>query len=502
VHQNPVEGIDVLTLNNNKQDPALVSQYLAYRLFNAAGVHAPRVNFARVTVNGEYLGIYSNVESIGQPFLKRRFGDSSGRLYEGTIADLYPRAIDRLEAKNKKANDRSKVLGLAELLASEHEPAVEEIERFVDVDNFLRFWAMESLIGFWDGYTNNQNNYWMYEDPTKAKYYFIPWGADAAFLPLPAFFGFGPRGPSSVYAQSMLANVLYHNSSVAERYRETMRQLLDGVWKEDELLKAIDQVENLVADHLPDRQAGVPEAMNGVRQFIRSRRETITRELEDWPAQVASQPRKPTYTVEIGSAKGSFSTEWAEKPSADPLRAGQAELQFELNNETIAFKQLGAMAHLMQPPRFPFGFGPPGGEAAPGERPQNPRPPQGAPAGTPGDRPAPAGFGRDDGPFGQMQLPAMVVITGVRESDGKKVTLTLSVDRSVFGASTGKTIAVRGMLSQGESESNFFMPFGGPLVDGKLTLTKVGTDPTDPVEGEFDVKIVEMRGGFMDRRGR
>ncbi len=115
--QRPVAGIDVLTLNNNKQDPALVSQFLTYHLFNAAGVHAPRANFARVTVNGEYLGIYSNVESIGKPFLERRFGNHAGNLYEGTLADFHPSAITRIEAKSEKSDrDRGDLVRLAKCL--------------------------------------------------------------------------------------------------------------------------------------------------------------------------------------------------------------------------------------------------------------------------------------------------------------------------------------------------------------------------------------------------
>ena len=66
--RNPFDGIDRLTLNNNKQDPSIVCQFLTYRLFNQVGVQAPRVGFARVTVNGTYLGVYSNVESVEKPF--------------------------------------------------------------------------------------------------------------------------------------------------------------------------------------------------------------------------------------------------------------------------------------------------------------------------------------------------------------------------------------------------------------------------------------------------
>ena len=42
VDQRPIDGIDRLTLNNNKQDRALVSQFLTYKLFRKAGLAAPR----------------------------------------------------------------------------------------------------------------------------------------------------------------------------------------------------------------------------------------------------------------------------------------------------------------------------------------------------------------------------------------------------------------------------------------------------------------------------
>jgi hypothetical protein len=118
----------------------------------------------------------------------------------------------------------------------------------------------------------------------------------------------------------MLANRLFHADGMAERYRQTMRQLLENIWKEEELLKLIDRAQDLVGAHLHDRQSGAPRAMDGVREFIRSRRETITKELENWPVKVASQPRKPMYTVEVGTAKGSFATQWREEPAKNPRR--------------------------------------------------------------------------------------------------------------------------------------------------------------------------------------
>ena len=185
--QTPIAELDRLTLNNNHQDGSRLSQYLASQLFNASGTIAPRCNFAKVTVNGRNLGIYSNLESIRPPFL-RRFGNETGALYEGTVTDFFPELIDKFELKNKRAH-RDDIKRIAEILQQE-QIDVEALGRHLDIDSFVRYWAMESLIGFWDGYTNDQNNFLLYKNPQNSKLYFIPWGVDSAFtqtMPLPPY---------------------------------------------------------------------------------------------------------------------------------------------------------------------------------------------------------------------------------------------------------------------------------------------------------------------------
>ena len=175
-NQDPFKGLSRLTLNNNLQDTSQLSQYLSYRLFRKAGIHAPRSNFARVTVNGQYLGVYSNVESMKKPFLKKSFGDKTGNLYEGTLTDFHPKTIDKIEVKTNEAeNDRAELMRLAEILAADGPLDVSELEQVIDLDNFIRFWVMEGILRCWDGYASNQNNYYVYFSPENHLGYFIPW---------------------------------------------------------------------------------------------------------------------------------------------------------------------------------------------------------------------------------------------------------------------------------------------------------------------------------------
>ena len=237
VDQSPVQGLDRLTLNNNVQDVSLASQFLTYKLFNKAGIPAPRVSHCKVTVNGEYLGVYSHVESVRSPFIKKHFQRNSGELYEGTISDFYPIAVQNIEAKNSYTEkNRTQALKLAEILETKEGFDLNEAKKYINLKQFVRFWAMESLLGFWDGYTNNQNNYYAYSNPNDQKrFHFIPWGADGAFTK-----GRGPFGkfggdenhPNSVYSQSMLANRLFQSDEVKALYKTTMVDILKNVWDE------------------------------------------------------------------------------------------------------------------------------------------------------------------------------------------------------------------------------------------------------------------------------
>lgn len=454
VDQDPVEGLDRLTLNNNKQDTSQVSQYLTYKLFRDAGVRAPRSSFAWVMVNGEDLGIYSNVESINKPFLKRAFGDDSGNLYEGTLTDFHPRTLENFSVKtHKSTNDRSDISRIAELFSGTEPLSLTEVEKVLDVEGFLRFWALEAMVQFWDGYSGNQNNFYFYVEPGNGRGSFIPWGADSCWSG--RGFRSGAPGSTAIYSKSILCNRLYHTDNLADRYRDTLTRLLDEVWKEADLIAEIDRVEKLVRSHLHSTQKHTDDAMVVIREFISKRRARLVAELVRWPPSVPKEPVLPTYTVPLGSLRGTFSTKWDEKQSDEPTRVGKAALDVTMNGAPVAFKRLGVSAYEYRaPPGFGGGFGP----AAP------PR--------------------------------VSLAIAGARESDGEVLSFVISVDQSAFEAATGEPIPVTGNFRRGD-ESRAGGPGNGPRtsVFGEVRFTRAGIKRGQKVEGDLDLTVAEVHGG-------
>jgi hypothetical protein len=328
-----------MTLNNDKQDPSHTHQVMCYALFRKAGCPAPRCNFARVTVNGEDLGVYSHVERIGTDFLARHFKDAGGNLYEGQGADFSTGLVPKFERKTnrvpkdggKGGPDRSDLDAVVAALKSGDDwlPALAKV---VDVEAFLTFWAMEVITGHWDGYAGDRNNFYIYRDPTDGLFHFIPWGADGSFSRDHAFL---PGIPKSVYAWSQVAFRFYSDRGTRKLYHARLKALLDEVWDEEALLAEADRIGKLVS---PD-----PGALRGQREFIRTRRKIILAELTgDGPAWIHPPLKKPRRFVKPTPVSGTFSTFWAKTENFLPSPKVTLKLTLGGKPQTFAALLLGA----------------------------------------------------------------------------------------------------------------------------------------------------------------
>ena len=245
-----IDGLTNLTFNNNQQDVSLISQFMGYGLFNSAGIPAPRCAYANVTVNGQDLGIYAHVERIHRPFLKREFGNDDGVLYEGTVVDFYPGWLGSFEHKlGSDEVGRKKIQKLIDVLNNPNDNIESLIGELVDLESFYVFWAMEGLLGFWDGYSGNRNNFFIYLNPKTDKFHFIPWGADSMFE------RYSPirddrRDPVSVKTQGLISNRLYQLKSGRQRYQNALEEIMAQNWSGTALLAETKRIQALVKPYL------------------------------------------------------------------------------------------------------------------------------------------------------------------------------------------------------------------------------------------------------------
>ena len=176
-------GLEKINLNNMVQDRSAVHEWMAYELFRARGIPAPRVGSARVSVNGEDYGAYLIIEAVDDPNMLARSFPSTLAVYEGEYGqDLFPDAIDDFDLDAGLDPGRASLLALATAANYGNGPDFfSNLEPVLDWEEVLAMMSMEVLIGHWDGYGPTRNNYFLHAD-NAGVYSMMPWGADQTFV--------------------------------------------------------------------------------------------------------------------------------------------------------------------------------------------------------------------------------------------------------------------------------------------------------------------------------
>ena len=282
-----------LTLNNNNQDPTRLNTCLAYEIFTKAGYPAPRCNLANVMLGDTSLGVYTHVEAMKKRFLKRVFGDASGSLYEGTMADFTEAHLSgalfgqlgHWEAKTSNSDQMGgPLLALTKALQVPDSELITTLEPLLNLDRFMTFWALETLIVHTDGYTAGANNFFVYFDPRDdGRAVFIPWGPDAVMSEKAAKDQDREPGSFGAFVRGEIARRLSRIPEVSLRYQGELRRVLREVWDEEEILTSIDRYAHLVRS--AETSDTYEDHLNELRAWVINRRAQMETELSHEIAQ-------------------------------------------------------------------------------------------------------------------------------------------------------------------------------------------------------------------------
>ena len=185
-------GYRTLNLLNANGDPSLMSTVLYSSI---AGKHlpTPRANFVRVVVNGEYWGVYTNVEQANKDFLKRSFGSSTGDRwkvkgrpggrggleYFGDDVASY-RGIYEIKTKDTP-EAWGRLIRLCKTLAETPDDRLESaLQPMLDIEGVLWFLAIDNVLANSDGYWTRASDYTLFADKAGV-FHLIPHDMNEAF---------------------------------------------------------------------------------------------------------------------------------------------------------------------------------------------------------------------------------------------------------------------------------------------------------------------------------
>jgi uncharacterized repeat protein (TIGR01451 family) len=178
------QGNEELNLNADYIDQTLLRSAVGYNFLARAGIPTPHAKYARVYLNGEYAGLYSQVEQIDERFLHRLGIDMQGNLYKG-YGNLEPPKphedhvewwADHYSKKTHRDSGlediRTFVGRLNTLPETEFPTAIAEM---LDVNEWFDWYAANILLG---NFEMLSKNYYLYHDFSRETWIVLPWDVD------------------------------------------------------------------------------------------------------------------------------------------------------------------------------------------------------------------------------------------------------------------------------------------------------------------------------------
>ncbi len=175
-------GLKELTLNNMSNDYSMMHERVAYRLMREAGIPASRCSHVTLTVNGEDYGLYAGLEGVDKRMIENWRSDE-GSMFEVWDVDFYDYYVDDFQIEFGE-DDRTHIQGAANAMErSGSKQAINALAEHMDVDQFVRFFAAESVIGQYDSYpyANPGDDAHIYVDPDIDRLIWLPHGMDETF---------------------------------------------------------------------------------------------------------------------------------------------------------------------------------------------------------------------------------------------------------------------------------------------------------------------------------
>jgi len=182
------DGNEDIKLGNGFGDPTLVREVLAYEILRNY-MAAPECNFARVTINGNYYGLFSSTESIDSDFNSNHFYSSGNSFFKCTPQNVLSGQVPNLlylgtDSSNyytryeiKSATGWNELIAMCDTLANS--PAM--LDTVLDIDRALWMIAFNNVCVNLDSYSGAfSQNYYLYKDDN-GRFNPIAWDLNMCF---------------------------------------------------------------------------------------------------------------------------------------------------------------------------------------------------------------------------------------------------------------------------------------------------------------------------------
>ncbi|KAG0022668.1 hypothetical protein BGZ81_008442, partial [Podila clonocystis] len=260
-------------------DPTMIREKLYVDFLNSAGVASYQGSYVRVYVNGKPQGFYLMVEDVAESFVMQTIhhGAITDKKDLGALFKMSSGLHATMQYKGRKSADYDPVVYTSKIQGDN--PDGEPMKQFIafmkdlkdwdptspggidfwkerlDLESFLRSMALEYLAGAWDQFWWRGNNYYMYFNPEKNIWQFIPNDFDNTFS-----IGSHPDVDTTYknYAHfrlmvkskdnPLVTKLIYKNKDINKQFEKTLLTITQGIFNNKAVDARIDAYKNQIEE--------------------------------------------------------------------------------------------------------------------------------------------------------------------------------------------------------------------------------------------------------------
>ncbi|RKH25579.1 CotH kinase family protein [Corallococcus sp. CA031C] len=173
------EGRTSLNLVAEYADASMLAEKIAYDLLTAMRVPASTAKFVRLSVNGQYEGVFLEVEQVNKAFLKAHaLPDDDASIYRAGWKDTefktwkVPYQGDWVKKTNEKEPNDA-LWAVLDVINHTPEPQfVTTLEKNLEVESYVRSMVLDALMS--NNYVEDSESYFL-NDKITGRWRYVPW---------------------------------------------------------------------------------------------------------------------------------------------------------------------------------------------------------------------------------------------------------------------------------------------------------------------------------------
>ncbi len=177
----PFEGRTSLNLVAGYSDATMLAEKMAFDLLEALRVPASKAKFVRLRINGQFEGVFLDIEQVNKAFLRdHAFADTDASIYRAGWKDTelklrswkVPYQGDWQKKTNEKESDEALDAVLYVINRTPEPQLPGALARHLELEGYLRCMVMDALMA--NNYIEDSESYFIH-DRVKDRWVYVPW---------------------------------------------------------------------------------------------------------------------------------------------------------------------------------------------------------------------------------------------------------------------------------------------------------------------------------------